>query len=265
VTLLHVVPGSLPRGELKSAERDARNGLADEARYLRGKLPSTVRITTVVKAGAAAKQIAAGAHTTKAELIVMGRGGGRALRDAFLGSTAERVLRQAQLPVLVVRLPARAAYSRPALALDLDQAAHEVVDLLLRMVRAPRPRVAVIHAVDVPYQRMVYPSLPAHQAQEYKDELRLKVSQELATLLADSFTGAKEPATDAPYWQTLIQFGPPRLVIQKAVKKAEADLLLLGTHGHTGVAHLFLGTVAGDILRDVACDVLVVPPRQPRD
>ena len=51
---------------------------------------------------------------------------------------------------------------------------------------------------------------------------------------------------------------------KKAVEKADTDLLVLGTRGFTGVAHLFLGTVAGDVLRDVACDVLVVPPRAPR-
>jgi nucleotide-binding universal stress UspA family protein len=50
-------------------------------------------------------------------------------------------------------------------------------------------------------------------------------------------------------------------VISKAVKKADTDLLVLGTHGYSGVAHMFLGSVAGDVLRDVTCDVLVVPPR----
>jgi nucleotide-binding universal stress UspA family protein len=37
-------------------------------------------------------------------------------------------------------------------------------------------------------------------------------------------------------------------------------LLVLGTRGYTGVAHILFGTVAGDVLRAVACDVLVVPP-----
>jgi nucleotide-binding universal stress UspA family protein len=48
-------------------------------------------------------------------------------------------------------------------------------------------------------------------------------------------------------------------VVERAVKKADSDLLVLGTHGYSGVAHAFLGTVAGDVLRAVACDVLVVP------
>jgi nucleotide-binding universal stress UspA family protein len=55
--------------------------------------------------------------------------------------------------------------------------------------------------------------------------------------------------------------GSPRLVIEKAVKKADTDLLVLGTHGYASVAYLFFGTVAGDVLREVSCDVLIVPPR----
>ncbi|MBK8009757.1 MAG: universal stress protein [Deltaproteobacteria bacterium] len=53
-----------------------------------------------------------------------------------------------------------------------------------------------------------------------------------------------------------------RIVVTKAVKESGVDLLALGTHGYSGLAHTFLGSVAGDLLRDVGCDVLVVPPRE---
>jgi nucleotide-binding universal stress UspA family protein len=51
-------------------------------------------------------------------------------------------------------------------------------------------------------------------------------------------------------------------VVEKAVKKANTDLLVLGTRSNSGSAFVFLGTVAGDLLREVNCDVLVVPPRK---
>jgi hypothetical protein len=53
-----------------------------------------------LRLGAAAKEIAACATQMDAELIVMGRDGGRVLRDVFVGSTAERVIRHAQRPGL---------------------------------------------------------------------------------------------------------------------------------------------------------------------
>ena len=55
-----------------------------------------------------------------------------------------------------------------------------------------------------------------------------------------------------------------RSVIKAAVKRIDADLLLLGTHAYAGMSRAFLGTVAGDVLRNVSCDVLVVPPRHAR-
>jgi nucleotide-binding universal stress UspA family protein len=44
----------------------------------------------------------------------------------------------------------------------------------------------------------------------------------------------------------------------------QSQILVLGTHGRTGVAHALLGTVAGDVFRDAPCDILVVPPRKDR-
>lgn len=262
LTLLHVVPKSLPPRDQRRAEADAKKALVAEATSLARNLPKGANIEPIVKVGTPAVEIAKRAATLKAELIVMGRGGGRALRDVFLGSTAERVIRRGQLPVLVVRLSPRGPYRRPALALDLDQAAHAVLDLLLRIVPPPRPSVEVIHAYDIPYQGMIYPSLSEEDADEYRDDYRDKALREIGKLLATSLTQAKVAPMDAPSWRTHVRYGSPRTVIEKAVKKGESDLLVLGTHGHTGVAHAFLGTIAGEVLREVACDVLVVPPRR---
>jgi len=262
LTLLHVVPKSLPPRDQRRAEADAKKALVVEATSLATNLPKGVNIEPIVKVGTPAVEIAKRAGTPKVELIVMGRGGGRALRDVFLGSTAERVIRHGQLPVLVVRLPPRGPYRRPALALDLDQAAHGILELLLRVIPPPRPSVEVIHAYDIPYHGRIYPSLSEDDAEEYREHYRKKALREIGKLLATSLAQAKVAPIDAPSWRTHLRYGSPRTVIEKAVKKGDADLLVLGTHGHCGVAHAFLGTVAGDVLRQVACDVLVVPPRR---
>lgn len=265
ITLLHVVPESLPVRARLSAERDAKKALADETRSLAKSLPQGVIIEATVKIGAAAKEIAARAKSTKAELVVMGRGGGRALRDVFLGSTAERVIRRSLLPVLVVRLAPHAPYRRPALALELDQTTHDIVALMLRVIPPPRPRVALIHALEAPYQDLVYPSLSDEEEEDRREEATERASRRLAKLLTASLTRANVHPGDAPTWKHHLRPGSARLVIEKVVKKAETDLLVLGTHGYTGIAHVFLGTVAGDVLREVACDVLVVPQRAPKE
>jgi nucleotide-binding universal stress UspA family protein len=262
LTLLHVVPESLAVAEQREAARDADQALAEEARHLRNSLPKNVRIKTLVKVGSSAKEIGATATQRAPELIVMGRGGGRTLRDALLGSNAERVIRHAKLPVLVVRRPARTAYRRPALALDLDHAAHEVVRLMLRVLPLPRPPVDVVHAYEIPYQGMIYPSLTHDEIATMKAEFQLRANSDLTKLLSTGLAAANIPVAQAPYWRKHVHHGPPRSVVEKAVKKANTDLLVLGTRSNSGSAFVFLGTVAGDLLREVNCDVLVVPPRK---
>jgi nucleotide-binding universal stress UspA family protein len=262
LTLLHVVPKGLPVRARRRAMADANKALAVEASELAGQLPAGVRIERIATEGAAALEIANHARAAQAELVILGQGG-RTMRRIFLGSTAERVIRRAQLPVLVVRLPPRAPYRRPALALDCDPAAHAAVALLLTVIPPPRPTVAVIHAYDVPYQRLIYPSLSEADAEEQREVAKAWASDQVGQLLVESFAQAKVPPLERPAWRMHVLYGSPRGVIQKVAKKADTDVLALGTHGYSGLAHALLGTVAGDVLRDVHCDVLVVPPPRP--
>lgn len=260
ITLLHVIPKDIPVGFLRNAQRNARKLLMEEAKHLRKSLPRTIRVETIVKVGAPAKEITASAKTVKAGLIVMGRGG-RALDDLFLGSTAERVIRQSRLPVLVVRLPARSVYTRPALALDFDQAAQQALQLTFGVLQAPRPPVKIIHAFYKPHFTPMYTSLSLEQIEKMQDQYKPQAMRRLAKLLTTAM--ARVPPEDALHWEFHVRHGSPRAVIEEAVRKADTDLLVLGTHGHAGLRLMFIGTVAGDILRNVNCDVLVAPPQPP--
>jgi nucleotide-binding universal stress UspA family protein len=261
ITLLHVIPKDIPVGFQPNARRNANKLLMEEARHLRKSLPRTVRVETVVNVGAPAKAIATCAKAVKAGLIVMGRGG-RALDDLFLGSTAERVIRQTRLPVLVVRLAPRNVYTRPAIALDFDKAAQQALQLTFDVLQAPRPTVNIIHAFDNPYFAPMYTSLSIEQIEEMRDQYKPEAMQKLAKLLTAAM--ARVPPEDALHAEFHVRHGSPRMVIQDAVRKVDTDLLVLGTHGYSGLTLMFIGTVAGDVLRNVSCDVLMVPPQPPR-
>ena len=264
VTVLHVVPSGMTSTEQRNAARDAIKALAAEVRHQRKALPRGVTIEPLVKAGATAKTISSYAARMKTELVVMGRGSGSSLRDGFIGSTAERVIRQAKIPVLVVRLAPRSPYRRPALAIALDEAAYEAIAVLLRMLPTPRSAVTVIHAFDAPYRSYFYPSLSGTTADERRDELQLKAASEISGLLRKALARANVLPANAPAWKAHVRFGSPRTVVEQVVTRSDADLLVLGTHGRSGAPYLLLGTVAGDLLRQSKCDVLVVPPAPSR-
>jgi nucleotide-binding universal stress UspA family protein len=262
ITLLHVVPMSLSRGARRRAEGDARKVLVVESRRLARTMPASVRIRRLMRTGAAAAEIAKAARAVSAELIVMGRGGGRAIRDIFLGSTAERVIRQGRLPVLAVRLGPRGPYRRPMLAVDVDGAAHGTLVMLLRVIPPPRPRVTVVHAYHGPYQGLMYPSLSESGARGYDAPYRQEALRNVRKVLSVALAQARVRPEEAPSWKVHVRYGAPRAIVESAVRKANTDLVALGTRGYRGVVDAFLGTVAGDVLREVSCDVLVVPPRR---
>jgi nucleotide-binding universal stress UspA family protein len=56
----------------------------------------------------------------------------------------------------------------------------------------------------------------------------------------------------------LLLDGVPHEEIVRAAKSKKADLLVMGTHGRTGVARFFLGSVAGRVVAGAPCPVLTV-------
>jgi nucleotide-binding universal stress UspA family protein len=57
---------------------------------------------------------------------------------------------------------------------------------------------------------------------------------------------------------TTVRMGPTAHTILEHAREAHVDLIVMGTHGRTGVAHLFMGSVAERVLRHAHCPVLTV-------
>jgi len=60
--------------------------------------------------------------------------------------------------------------------------------------------------------------------------------------------------------ETDLRTGPAHTEILEKARRAKADLIVMGTHGRTGVEHLLLGSVAEKVVRLSSCPVLTVPP-----
>ncbi|MBI3786189.1 MAG: universal stress protein [Deltaproteobacteria bacterium] len=58
--------------------------------------------------------------------------------------------------------------------------------------------------------------------------------------------------------RTLLKTGSPAQVIVDTAKAAKADLVIVSTHGRTGLAHMVMGSVAEKVVRTAACPVLTV-------
>jgi nucleotide-binding universal stress UspA family protein len=65
--------------------------------------------------------------------------------------------------------------------------------------------------------------------------------------------------------ECVLERGPIRAALSDLVRKYEVGLVVLGTHGRGGIGALFLGSVAEEVLRFVACPVLTIGPAVPAE
>ena len=86
-------------------------------------------------------------------------------------------------------------------------------------------------------------------------EVAAAIRDEEARMLADKLAAVRALGLTA---EVKSELGPPDDVLAGAAHDESSDLIVVGTHGHTGLSRLLLGSVAATVLRRAPCDVLVV-------
>lgn len=257
VSLVHVLPDGLPRRARVGADRAAGRLLEQATAALARTAASAGRGDLVIGMetyrGKAYVEIIRHARAVGADLVVLGRHGRRAVRDMFIGSTAERVVRLSDLPVLIVSRKATRSYRRPLLAIDLDGSPRTVVDAALRLLGPEVHRATMVTAYQVPFEGFITPDVSPGELAGLRKEYRQAASSGLARFQAS--LGGR-----GVRWQALTARGDPRTVILAEAQRRRADLLAVGTHGRKGLSHALIGSVAEWVIRAAPCDVLVARP-----
>ncbi|MHB1399853.1 MAG: universal stress protein [Trichloromonadaceae bacterium] len=259
--LLHVVEAS-PIKDLPAPLRDALGARAlqqiEEAhrqleRQAEQTLSGDIAWQCRVETGKDFVAIIRGARQSSADLIVLGAHGSHALRDLFLGTTAEKVVRKADRPVLVVKKPTLAPYRRVLVATDFSVAARQA--LLVALPLAPEARFDLLH-VQTPWGEGL-PSLAG-----IDDPTRQRYQQQLGDWVASSMTEwLRGIAFGAQPCLRHVRQGRPGILIPQLAEELGADLLVMGSAGLSGLASILLGSVAEHVLRAAPCDLLLARPR----
>lgn len=250
LTLLHAVPDDIPgvlrRQALDEAERSLEKALArvHGLALARGLTPAQVVLDVVE--GEPARQLLKRARTVEADLVVLGRHGRRPLADLFLGSTAQRVVRQGDVPVLLTQLPSPHAYQRALAAVDLRGGAREALQQA-RPLLAQAADVTLFHASRVPFEE--YVTLTGELSRSYREEFLTGARGQLEQLLKRSQLDGARP---------VVQPGDARLLVLEAVRQRQAELLVVSTHPKKRLERFFMGSVAEWLLAHAKCDVLVL-------
>ena len=211
-----------------------------------------VDVSAEVLRGRPATVIVDAARNWRADVIVVGSRGHGMIESMLLGSVSAEVIDHAPVPVLVVR---RHAVGRIVLAWDGSGCARAAADLLRAWPIFARSSVRVVSVADleVPW----WTGFPAPGSPE-----TLSLSLEAADASRRTHDALAREMTDemrAAGLEAVAERrnGDAATEIIDAAGEAMADVIVLGTHGRTGLARLVLGSVARNVLHHAACSVLI--------
>lgn len=132
---------------------------------------------------------------------------------------------------------------------DFSPRAQKALAFGAALARQFGARLTALHVVEIPFvgsgvgeMELILP---------LETNLRGTATEQLARLVLEQVTG--QVVTD-----TVVRTGQPWFEIADAARQMRADLIVVGTHGYTGLKHVLLGSTAERVVRHASCPVLVV-------
>jgi universal stress protein A len=135
---------------------------------------------------------------------------------------------------------------------DFSDHTSRVVDYAVGFARRYGARIRLLHVIQA--DRYVLPGHYMLPGPELLERIAAEMELKLAALSKGLLT------TGAPV-ECEVRRGLAIPTILEAARDVAADLIVMGTHGHTGIKHLWIGSVAENIVRTAPCPVLTVRAR----
>ena len=193
------------------------------------------------------------AADVNADLIVMGSHRKQLLLDIFIGTTIERVIRKGSFPVLMVNNEAQRRYEKVVAPVDMSDASANALRVALSTQLISR-RATLLHGFfPLGKGKMFVAGVNQASIDGYVASERKKATEELATFLVANDLGREK-------WTLRVEDGGAMEVISRAVAEMSPDLLVMGTHGRSGLLKTLIGSVTEEALRSLSVDILAVPP-----
>lgn len=191
------------------------------------------------------------ARAWSADLIVVG--GSSRNEEPFLGSTSERILRKALVPVIVAKKPLTSEAKTFLVPTDFSSCASRAAEEALILAKCFSARVIFFHALDL---------APSYSI-AYAHELGVSVlipppaPEEIEPEWETFLSGLPLDNVD---WEKSTEVGQAATAIVARARHVKADMIVIGTHGRSGLPHMLLGSVAEKVLRAAFCPVLTIRP-----
>lgn len=243
--VVHVIDDGLPPNIASEHRAAAEEFIAKRLADVVSSRSPPIRVSVLL--GNAFQTIVREASAAGVNVIVIGAPRKQSYSDIFLSTTAERVIRLSDRPVLMVKQPAHEAYRRVLVAFDGSEGATRALQTALAI--APAAELRIVHAWWPP--RAALADVEAVREAIAYENIRLK------SVVEDTITSAAR-GTDAKLSIEMIE-GNPYVAITNA--SGWADLVVLGTHSKGRLASTAAtGSLARHLLIETACDLLISRP-----
>jgi nucleotide-binding universal stress UspA family protein len=136
--------------------------------------------------------------------------------------------------------------------LDFSTYAEQALDYAIALAQKLQARVTLLHVIQPPAIVNVEGGL--WPTSTFLQDLEAAVTRDMEGYLARVTAAGLEG-------EMVVVHGVPFQEILDTAKASQVDLIIMGTHGRTGLTHVFLGSVAEKVVRLAPCPVLVA--RQP--
>lgn len=186
-------------------------------------------------------------------LVVMGMHGYHDVGRMFYGSVADRALRAARVPMMLVKESERDASApirRILLATDFSRASEHALCLAIHWARRLEADVEVLHAIQDAGEERHY-ARPRDSASRSARQ-RANALEGLRSILSRSAAAGVRAVADLTY-------GTPSIEIVKYAARARADLVVMGLRDRPSGPAAGYGSVTERVIRHAKCSVLVAP------
>lgn len=195
------------------------------------------------------------AKKNNVDLLIMGAHGKYSIRDSFVGTTAEYVVKKTQCPVLIVKNTTDKSYNKILVPVDFSNPSKNALNYSLQLF--PTSSLKLIHVGDYQYEELLKRENKAEEMPKNKiNKMRKAILFYLENKMTKFIKGRGKQLNKHPY---SIILGYPGPTILNEAKKFNPDLIIMGTQGHDRIHYLLIGSVANWVLTETHKDILLVP------
>lgn len=186
------------------------------------------------------------------DLVITGTRGISGWKQFMLGSTAQKLIRTCPVPVWVVKAEHFAPPKIVLAATDFSEGSHRAAEEALSVARQTAAKLHLVHVIDeaeFPIEILSNASTASSMWRDVREEVESRFQKLVSELGATSDEIICHTVNGAPWHE-----------VSKLAAELQAELLVLGTVGRSGLQGVLIGNTVERVLQTCDCSILAVKP-----